>query len=220
MSSDTHAPATGTSRWAWRRLVFVALLVALDLWTKSATFEWLERLPSALPPEGVEVWARNGHWRYPVIGEFLGFMLSENKGAAWGMGHDMPYLLVGGRVVAALVLTYLTLRTEAGQRLLSAAFVLVLAGALGNLHDNLLRTPPEGHPFGAVRDFIHVYFEVWDYHFPTFNVADSCITVGAVLLILSSFTADKKKDAAAGSTESSEVRQNAAPSGSQGAQSS
>jgi lipoprotein signal peptidase len=216
MSSDTTAPATGTSRWAWRRLVFVALLVALDLWTKSATFEWLARLPGEAPPVGVEVWARNGHWRFPVIGEFLGFMLSENKGAAWGMGHDMPYLLVGGRVVAVFVLTYLALRTEASQRLLCGAFVLVLAGAIGNLYDNLVRTPPEGHPFGAVRDFIHVYFERWDYHFPTFNVADSCITVGAALLILSSFTADKKS-ASDRSAEDMQVRQNVAPDASEGA---
>ena len=38
-----------------------------------------------------------------------------------------------------------------------------------------------------MRDFIDVYFSRWDWHFPTFNVADSCITVGAVLLFVSSF---------------------------------
>lgn len=204
MSSDTNAHALGTPRrWALRRLVFVALLVALDLWTKSAMFEWLTPVPGEAPPEGAEVWARTGHWRFPVIGEFFGFMLSENKGAAWGFGHEHPYLLVGGRIVAVIVLTFFVLRTEASQRLLSAAFVLVLAGAIGNLHDNLLRTPPQGHPFGAVRDFLHVYFERWNYHFPTFNVADSCITVGAVLLIVSSFTSESKKGG--------EVRQNVAP---------
>ena len=40
-------------------------------------------------------------------------------------------------------------------------------------------------PFKPVRDFIDVYFTGWDWHFPTFNVADSCISVGAVLLLLS-----------------------------------
>ena len=45
----------------------------------------------------------------------------------------------------------------------------------------------EGKPFYPVRDFIDVYFASWDWHFPTFNVADSCISVGAVLLLLSSF---------------------------------
>ena len=38
-------------------------------------------------------------------------------------------------------------------------------------------------PFGPVRDFIDVYFYGWDWHFPTFNLADSCITVGAILLL-------------------------------------
>ena len=51
-----------------------------------------------------------------------------------------------------------------------------------------------------MRDFIHVYFERWDYHFPTFNVADSCITVGAVLLILGGLRApsDRKTPAEGG----------------------
>ena len=65
--------------------------------------------------------------------------------------------------------------------------VLILAGALGNLYDNLFYeplVPVPDKPYGPVRDFIDVYFEVWDYHFATFNVADSCITVGAVLLLL------------------------------------
>jgi len=176
-------------RLPWRRLVWVAVLVGVDLLTKSFMFGWLERGPGDAPPPGVEVWELNGHWRYEVWGDFLGFMLSENKGAAWGVGEDVPWLLVGGRVVAAIVLTVMVLRTDRRQRMLLWSLVLVLSGALGNLYDNLTRTPPEGHPFGAVRDFIHVYFARWDYHYPTFNVADSCILVGAVLLVLSSFLA-------------------------------
>jgi signal peptidase II len=203
MDAPSPAPAPATRRRLHlQRFVWVALLVALDLWTKSAVFDWLERTPGAPLPEGVEVWERNGHWRYPVVGEFFSFMLSENRGAAWGMGHDIPYLLVGGRVVAVFVLGFMLVRTDRSQRLLVWALVLVLAGALGNLHDNLVRTPPEGHPFGAVRDFLHLYFARWDYHFPTFNVADSCITVGAVHLILSSFFPGRPAE---------EVRQVAAP---------
>jgi signal peptidase II len=64
---------------------------------------------------------------------------------------------------------------------------LVLSGALGNLYDNLfLDDPHDAHPFGKVRDFIDVYFAAFDWHFPTFNVADSCITVGAILLLYTS----------------------------------
>ncbi|MEZ5976635.1 MAG: hypothetical protein R3F34_00220 [Planctomycetota bacterium] len=67
----------------------VALLLGLDLWSKSAVFAWLTRVPGAAPPPGVEVWF-NGHWRFPVIGDFLGIMLSENPGAAWGWGTRCP----------------------------------------------------------------------------------------------------------------------------------
>ena len=69
--------------------------------------------------------------------------------------------------------------------------VLVLAGALGNLHDNLFLERHSGETFGWVRDFIDVYFSRWAWHFPTFNVADSCITVGAVLLLLSGLEAEE-----------------------------
>ncbi len=172
------------------RLAAVAALIRLDLWTKALMFTWLDRSgPGASLPEGAEVWF-NGHWRVPVIGDFLGWMISENKGAAWGIGDSMPWLLVGGRVVAVLVLLWLLVRTPQAQRMLALAYTLILAGATGNLWDNLFRDPPEGHPFGAVRDFIHMYFESFDYHYPTFNVADSCIAVGAVLLIWSGFRSD------------------------------
>ncbi|MEO0662199.1 MAG: signal peptidase II, partial [Planctomycetota bacterium] len=80
--------------------------------------------------------------------------------------------------------------TPKGQPVQLAALVLVLAGALGNLYDNLYFEPHpglpgflEGRSYGPVRDFIDVYFAPWDWHFWTFNVADSCISVGAVLLI-------------------------------------
>lgn len=181
-------------RLRWRRLAWIVVLVALDLWTKSYMFDWLDRGPGDGPPLGVEVWDLNGHWRVPVLGEFLGFMLSENRGAAWGVGANAPWLLVGGRVVASVVLIVMVVRTDRRQRMLLWALVLVLSGALGNLYDNLVRTPPVDHPFGAVRDFIHVYFANWNYHFPTFNVADSCITVGAGLLILSSFLASDRPE--------------------------
>jgi len=73
--------------------------------------------------------------------------------------------------------------------------VLVLSGALGNVIDNLgMGCGAEGLPYG-VRDFIAVWFEPlvgWDYHFPSFNVADACISVGAVLWISSGLFGPKE----------------------------
>lgn len=163
------------------RFVWVLALIALDLWSKWAVFAWLTPTAGEAPAAGVEVW-HNGHLRYTLVDPWLGFMLGENLGAAWGFGADYPYLLLAGRVGAVVLITVLLWRAARRPLTHALALVLVLAGAVGNLVDNIFRRD-DTHPIGAVRDFIDVYFPIWQYHFPTFNVADSCITVGAVLLI-------------------------------------
>ncbi len=167
-----------TSRQVAVRFVAVAGLIALDLWSKSAVFAWLGSSPDGM------VYDAHGHHRFPLIGGSVTFMRSLNPGAAFGQLDQFPYLLVLGRCGAVLFLTWMLLRTPREAKLMVGALVLILAGAMGNLHDNLF-LESEGHPFGKVRDFIDVYFARWDWHFPTFNVADSCITVGAVFLLLS-----------------------------------
>jgi len=170
-----------------RRFLLVGALVLLDLWSKAAVFQWMQGLEAerALP-------LAPGLSRpcYPLAGEWLSFMLQLNPGAAFGQFDDIPYLLVGGRVAAGLFLGWLVFRSRTGRPIFNTALLLVLAGALGNLYDNLLRTRNLTldaeflhRPFMPVRDFIDVYFRVWNWHFPTFNVADSCITVGAILLL-------------------------------------
>ncbi len=173
----------------------VVALIVLDLWSKSAVFAWLEA-----PGAGAEVgYSERGHVRYSIVGEWFGFMLNLNYGAAFGKAAGAPWLLVGGRCIATLFLSWLIYRTPVGQKIYLAALVLILSGALGNLYDNFFYVPSadfpgviEGRQFGPVRDFIDVYFYGWDWHFPTFNVADSCITVGAVLLLLSGFFGTKE----------------------------
>lgn len=193
----------------WRRhvalLATVVALVALDLWSKAEVFAWLDS------PEGMAEVGRseNGQPRYRLFGfEWLGFMLNLNYGAAFGQGSSAQGVLVGGRCLAAVFLSVLILRTPTGQRVYLTSLVLILSGALGNLYDNLFFEPhaglsgfAEGRRFGPVRDFIDVYFTAWDWHFPTFNVADSCITVGAVLLLLSGFFGTPKEDPPKGSGE-------------------
>ena len=204
-ASEGHEPTPGAPlavlppsdplRPGWARHVslfaIVAALVALDLWSKGAVFAWLDSAEGAAEVGRSE----NGQPRYRVLGfEWLGFMLNLNYGAAFGQGSSAQGILVAGRCLAALFLTVLIVRTPAGQRAYLSSLVLILAGALGNLYDNLFFEPhpglsgyADGRRFGPVRDFIDVYFTGWDWHFPTFNVADSCITVGAVLLLLSGF---------------------------------
>ena len=173
------------------RLSLVAFLVALDLASKAAVFAWLERLGARgeLVPHhcGLGV-----HLRKPLVGDWLAFSLSRNPGAAFGGLAGVPWLLVGGRIAAALVLLWLLVRATPSRPWTTRACVLILGGALGNLYDNLfLHVPGDSHPFGLVRDFIDVYFGFADWHFDTFNVADSCICIGAAILVVTGLFARK-----------------------------
>ena len=164
------------------RFGFVAALVLFDQWSKYAVFAWLE--PDGLPR----------HSPHHLLGEWLNFWTSCNPGAAFGQFHQFPWVLVIGRAVAVVFLSWLLARCAAHPRLPLVAMTLVLAGALGNLVDNLWTgcevARLAGTPFRGVRDFIDFDFQPLfgiDYHFPAFNVADSCITVGACAWILSGF---------------------------------
>jgi lipoprotein signal peptidase len=172
-------------------LVFLAVasLVALDLWSKSAVFAWLAAHPERLVGD-----CHPGHLRLPIVGGWLAFMRSLNPGMAWGFDRLPPHVLVIGRILASVLLVVLLVRNTHARPWLTVALALILAGALGNLHDNLF-TQAEGRPYGMVRDFIDVFFAFRRWHFPTFNVADSCITVGAVILFVESFGHDRRKPA-------------------------
>jgi signal peptidase II len=193
-----HArPPFPPARTVAKRVFFVALLLAFDLWSKAAVFAWMERLDDA--GALVRDDCGGGHLRHPIFDGWFTFMLSLNPGAAFGQLDKWPWMLVCGRMLAAVFLVWLLVRTPSeGKRWLVVAFVLVLAGALGNLYDNLLRARTLDldrfymeRTFKPVRDFLDVYFSTWHWHFPTFNVADSCITVGAILLLATSFVRKK-----------------------------
>ena len=77
-----------------------------------------------------------------------------------------------------MVISVWLLRLPSRQGLLACALALVLGGAIANLWDRVT--------LGEVVDFIDVYFQRW--HWPAFNVADSAISVGAILLLYSTFT--------------------------------
>lgn len=190
MSDEPSAQERPGARCVALRLTVAAILVALDLWSKAAVFGWLGPRPAGLVHDA------HGHPRWHLLGDWLTFMLSYNPGMAWGLELVPTWVLVAGRCAAAAFLVWMVATLPAARRLLSWALVLVLSGAVGNLYDNLF-TPPrrEGARFGEVRDFIDVYFPVWDWHFPTFNVADACISVGAVLLLAVSLFA---RESAAG----------------------
>jgi len=108
---------------------------------------------------------------------FFNLVLVFNKGAAFSFLADAPGwqtpVLVAFAAAAAIVVSVLLLRSP-GRALFCAGLALILGGAVGNVIDRLR--------FGQVVDFLDLHAGGW--HWPAFNVADSAITVGAVLLIL------------------------------------
>jgi signal peptidase II len=115
----------------------------------------------------------DSHW----VTSFFNLVRVHNTGAAFsflaGAAGWQRWFFVGLGAVAAVFIVWM-LRNHGGQRLFCWALALILGGALGNVVDRLLH--------GYVVDFIQVHWRGW--HFPSFNIADSAITVGAALLIL------------------------------------
>ena len=112
-----------------------------------------------------------------VIPGFFNLTYVRNRGAAFGMLAGVPgiwrsafFIVVTVIAIAAIVL----LIRKTAERLLVAAFSLIAGGALGNLIDRIR--------YGEVVDFIDWY--VRSHHWPTFNVADSAISVGVGLLVI------------------------------------
>ena len=111
-----------------------------------------------------------------MITSFFNLVLVYNRGAAFSFlaaaGGWQRWAFTALGIVAALVICYL-LKRHAGQRMFCTALALILGGALGNVIDRLM--------YGHVIDFLD--FHVGGWHWPAFNLADSAITVGAMLLI-------------------------------------
>lgn len=114
------------------------------------------------------------------VTSFFNLVLVWNTGVSFGMfqndGTTGRWLLVALAIIISSVIIYLLMREK--HRLPQLAYWLVLAGALGNVIDRVI--------YGAVIDFLDVHLN--NYHWPAFNVADSAIVVGALMLVVDSFT--------------------------------
>lgn len=117
-----------------------------------------------------------------LIPRFLEISHVHNTGAAWGMFNQHTGILSAVTLAACAGLAFLY--SQSKKKLFSAALLMVIGGALGNLIDRISR--------GFVIDFIRVW--IFKYEFPNFNVADSCITVGCVLMIVAVMLSGRKND--------------------------
>ena len=116
----------------------------------------------------------------PIIPGFLRLVHTENPGAAFSfLSEGNPivrsFVLIGVSAVVLCLVASALWKNHPGfaTPLVRAGLALILGGAAGNLYDRVV--------FGTVTDFIEVYHGAWS--FPVFNIADSAITVGAILLI-------------------------------------
>ena len=147
------------------RLPYLLLVIGtliLDRWTKSWVLNKFDLHESA-----------------SVIDGFFNITYVQNTGVAFGIFASITspvksVLLSVFTAVAAIVVIAYSVRSPVRNRLLQTALALILGGALGNLYDRLA--------YGYVVDFLEFY--VGPYHWPAFNIADSAITTGVLLLAL------------------------------------
>jgi signal peptidase II len=162
--TDTARPNPNALIW----LLLSTVLIALDQWTKLVAVEHLV-------------------YSEPVtfIAGFWNWTLAHNTGAAFSVlataGGWQHVFFIGLATIISIVLAVWLARTPRGAWRSALPFALVIAGALGNVVDRLR--------FGYVVDFID--WHVGQHHWPIFNIADSCIVVGAAILVLSSFAKEK-----------------------------
>ena len=143
----------------WRWLLLAALVIVLDQFTKVLILDAFQL------HEGKRV------------ASFFNLVRAHNTGAAFsflaGAGGWQRWFFTGLAAAAAVFITVM-LRNHGGQTLFALALALILGGAVGNGIDRLWH--------GYVVDFLQFHWAGWA--FPSFNVADSAITLGAILLIL------------------------------------
>lgn len=145
------------------------------------------------------------HGEVPVL-PFLNLTLVYNTGAAFGFLSDAPgwqnRLFIGIAIAASVIIYFILRRLTRSEWLTAIALALILGGALGNLADRAM--------YGYVIDFIDVFYPssdqgcLWPFsphaggcHWPAFNIADTAISVGAVLLVLDALGIGARKRAAA-----------------------
>jgi len=161
MNPETQKlPGRSSTMMIFVWLLVSALVVVLDMWTKDIASESLTL------------------YRPVELTSWLNLTLAHNYGAAFSFLSDaggwQRWLFTGLALVVTGVLLVWLLRLPATDKLTAAALALIIGGAIGNLADRIKH--------GYVVDFIDVYYRDW--HWPAFNLADSAITCGVILLLL------------------------------------
>jgi len=160
---------TSGLKWLWLSV----LVIVLDQFTKSLASQYLQlHVPVPLMPG-------------------LNLTLVHNTGAAFSFlsqagGWQRWFFVVLALTVSVVLIFWMARLPQHYKGWVPASLALIIGGALGNVWDRAL--------LGYVIDFIDVYYQVW--HWPAFNIADSAITLGAIMLIIDTIWLNTKKDSA------------------------
>ena len=159
-SADSPDMKILTNKMAFVWLLMSAMIVVLDLWTKGLATESLTL------------------YRPVEISSWLNMTLAHNYGAAFSFLSDaggwQRWLFTVLASVVTVVLIVWLIRLQKEEQVTGAALGLIIGGAIGNLVDRIT--------LGYVVDFIDVYYKTS--HWPAFNLADSAITGGVILLLV------------------------------------
>ncbi len=157
--------------------IVAGLLIAFDQWSKAQVRYSLPLGSIWSPWEWLTPYARIVHWK--------------NTGVAFGMFQGMGTVFAVLAAIVSLVIIYYYPRVAGDSRVLKIAMSLQLAGALGNFIDRVT--------IGHVTDFLSIG------DFPVFNVADACISVGVVILLIYVWVQEKKEKELNPATEADEA---------------
>jgi signal peptidase II len=183
-------PAAADRRAVLRFILLTLTLLVIDVGSKAAAFQWVGGEPVAWRDSPAET-ARHLSRIEPIVllPRLLHVRLWLNEGAIFGIGQGQRWLFAVVSIAAVFIIWRVFARSGAGQRAFHLALAAVLAGAVGNLYDRLR--------FGAVRDMIHLFPEVylpfgWTWPgtdqrglYPwIFNFADMWLVGGVALLLI------------------------------------
>lgn len=154
----------------------IGVLVVFDQLTKWYVSEYFirEGKPLGLASWLIEAPERLDYREISIL-PFFNIVMVWNKGVSFGLFNQQsdlgPFLLIGLALIIAV--WFMIWLGKSGSVLQQTGLVLVVGGALGNVFDRFR--------FGAVMDFLD--FHAFGYHWPAFNVADSCIVIGVFVLM-------------------------------------
>lgn len=117
-----------------------------------------------------------------LIKDFFNITYVRNFGAGFSILQNQTVFLIIATLIAIVIVSYLLIKSTHSEALNRVCYLLIIGGSIGNLIDRL--------SLGYVIDFLDFY--IFGYDFPVFNLADSFLTIGCILLILSILLENKR----------------------------